>query len=56
MKFIKSVFQEMKAVTWPNAKETRRDTSTVVMTSVLFAIYFALADFVILTLLKLFVF
>jgi preprotein translocase subunit SecE len=37
MKFIKSVFQEMKAVTWPNAKETRRDTSTVVMTSVLYS-------------------
>ncbi|WP_407891838.1 preprotein translocase subunit SecE [Lacticaseibacillus sp. N501-2] len=56
MKFIKSVIQEMKAVTWPNATETRRDTSTVVGTSILFAIYFALADFVILALLKAFVF
>ncbi|WP_390405124.1 preprotein translocase subunit SecE [Lacticaseibacillus jixiensis] len=56
MKFIKSVFAEMKAVTWPNAKETRRDTTTVIMTSLLFAVYFAVADWVIVSLLKAFVF
>ncbi len=56
MKFIKSVIQEMKAVTWPNARETRRDTSTVIMTSLLFAIYFAVADWIILLILNAFVF
>ncbi|MFD1429034.1 MULTISPECIES: preprotein translocase subunit SecE [Lacticaseibacillus] len=56
MKFIKSVVAEMKAVTWPTASETRRDTTTVVITSLLFAIYFALADWAILALLNAFVF
>ncbi|MCI1986518.1 MAG: preprotein translocase subunit SecE [Lactobacillus sp.] len=56
MKFIKSVFHEMKLVTWPNAAETRRDTSTVILTSLLFAVYFAILDWVILTLLNAFVF
>lgn len=35
MKFIKSVFAEMKAVTWPTAQQTRRDTFTVIMTSII---------------------
>lgn len=56
MKFIKSVIQEMKLVTWPNAAETRRDTSTVIITSILFAAYFALADWIILLVLKAFIF
>lgn len=56
MKFIKSVFHEMSEVTWPTAKETRRDTTTVVITSILFALYFALADWIILLLLKTFIF
>ena len=56
MKFIKSFFQEMKAVTWPTARETRRDTSTVIMTSLLFALYFAAADWIILLILNAFVF
>ena len=47
MKFIKSVFAEMKAVTWPTARQTRRDTFTVIMTSIIFAIYFAAVDWVI---------
>lgn len=42
--FLKSVVQEMKEVTWPNAQETRRDTSTVVGTSVLMAIFLGLVD------------
>ncbi|WP_225048108.1 preprotein translocase subunit SecE [Lacticaseibacillus kribbianus] len=56
MKFIKSVFHEMTLVTWPNAKETRRDTTTVIITSLLFAVYFALADWIILLLLNAFIF
>ena len=47
MKFIKSVFAEMKAVTWPTARQTRRHTFTVIMTSIIFAIYFAAVDWVI---------
>lgn len=56
MKFIKSVFHEMKLVTWPTAKETRRDTWTVILTSILFAVYFAIADWLILLILNRFVF
>ncbi|WP_262315691.1 preprotein translocase subunit SecE [Lacticaseibacillus parakribbianus] len=56
MKFIKSVFHEMTLVTWPTAKETRRDTTTVIITSLLFALYFALADWIILLLLNAFIF
>ena len=41
------VFAEMKAVTWPTARQTRRDTFTVIMTSIIFAIYFAAVDWVI---------
>jgi len=56
MKFIKSVFAEMKLVTWPTAKETRRDTFTVVMTSILFAVYFAVVDWALLLVLNRFIF
>ncbi|UDM31868.1 preprotein translocase subunit SecE [Lentilactobacillus laojiaonis] len=42
--FLKSVAQEMKLVTWPNAQETKRDTSTVVGTSILMAIFLGLID------------
>ena len=56
IKFLKSVVEEMKIVTWPNAKQTRKDTSTVVMTSVLYAIFFGVVDLAILKLLELFIF
>ncbi|KRM24560.1 preprotein translocase subunit SecE [Latilactobacillus graminis] len=56
IKFFKSVGQEMKIVSWPNAKQTRKDATTVVMTSVLFAIFFGVVDFAILKVLQLFVF
>ncbi|WP_127849594.1 preprotein translocase subunit SecE [Lacticaseibacillus hulanensis] len=56
MKFLKSVIDEMKLVTWPTGKETRRDTSTVVLTSILFAVYFALVDWVLIALLNKFIF
>ena len=38
-KFLKSVVQEMKEVTWPTAKQNRHDTGVVITSSVLFAIY-----------------
>ncbi|WDF83166.1 preprotein translocase subunit SecE [Lacticaseibacillus pabuli] len=56
MKFLKSVVKEMQMVTWPTSKETRRDTTTVIVTSILFAIYFALADWAIVSLLQKFLF
>ncbi|MEJ6400217.1 preprotein translocase subunit SecE [Nicoliella lavandulae] len=52
-KFLKSVGQEMKIVVWPNAKQTREDTSTVLGVSVLFAIFFAVVDSLVQLLLKL---
>ncbi|KRL41989.1 hypothetical protein FD45_GL000437 [Liquorilactobacillus nagelii DSM 13675] len=35
----------MKETTWPTRKEAFNDTSTVILTSVLFAIFFAIVDF-----------
>lgn len=43
-KFFKSVAQEMKVVTWPNAKETRTDTTTVIGTSISMAIFLGAID------------
>ncbi|MEY8661920.1 preprotein translocase subunit SecE [Ligilactobacillus faecis] len=45
MKFIKSVIQTMKDTTWLNAKETRRDTTTVVVLSLAFAVFFGVVDY-----------
>ena len=47
MKFFKSVVQTMKETTWLNAKETRRDTTTVVIMSILFVAFFAVIDYLI---------
>ncbi|MFD1466407.1 preprotein translocase subunit SecE [Lapidilactobacillus mulanensis] len=46
-KFFGSVGHEMKLVTWPTMKQTRHDNWTVVSTSILFALFFALCDFLI---------
>lgn len=54
-RFIKDVVAEMKLTTWPTAKENRHDTWTVIMTSVLFAIFFAAVGAGITRLLNLFV-
>ncbi|MBW1605998.1 preprotein translocase subunit SecE [Lactobacillus sp. Sy-1] len=51
--FLKSVVQEMKIVVWPNAKQTREDTSTVLGVAVLFSIFFAVVDSLVQILLKL---
>ena len=37
----------MKQVSWPGVKQTRHDTGTVVGISVLFAIFFAVVDWVV---------
>ncbi|MBS4750080.1 preprotein translocase subunit SecE [Granulicatella sp. zg-ZJ] len=44
MKFLKSVFQEMKLVTWPTGKELARLTGTVVSNVIAFALFFAVVD------------
>ena len=47
MKFLKSVVQTMKDTTWLNGKETKRDTSTVVLMTLGFAIFFGVVDYVV---------
>lgn len=42
--FFKGVAHEMKLVTWPTAKQNRRDTVTVITSSVLFAVYLGALD------------
>lgn len=55
MKFIKSVFHEMHLVVWPTAKENRRDTSVVITLTLFFVVFFAIADWLIHTLMLWFV-
>ncbi|WP_318767103.1 preprotein translocase subunit SecE [Lactiplantibacillus carotarum] len=52
-RFFGSVGQEMKKVTWPTWKENRRDSWTVISTSLFFVAFFALFDWLIQLLLKL---
>ena len=54
-KFFGSVNKEMKLVVWPTFKENRRDTWTVIATSLMYAIFFALVDWGIIALLQHFV-
>ncbi|GEP19124.1 preprotein translocase subunit SecE [Pediococcus argentinicus] len=54
-RFIKSVGTEMKAVDWPNGRQLRKDSFTVIGTSVFFIIFLALVDWVVQLFLKLFV-
>ncbi|MBM7544613.1 preprotein translocase subunit SecE [Weissella beninensis] len=44
MKFLKSVFEEMRIVTWPTAKENRKDSLTVIGTSIFFAVFLGCID------------
>ncbi len=37
----------MKVVTWPNAKETKRDTSTVIGTAIIMAIFLGAVDWIV---------
>ncbi len=45
--FIKSVINEMKVVTWPSKKQLKKDTITVIETSIIFGVMFAVMDWVI---------
>lgn len=49
MKFLKSVIHEMKIVTWPTAKENRRDSVTVIATAIFFALFLGGIDWLIQT-------
>lgn len=44
MKFIKSVKDEMKQVTWPSKKQLRKDTLVVIETSIIFGLMFFVMD------------
>lgn len=44
MKFLRSVVDEMKKVTWPTGKQLRRDTLIVIETSLIFALFFYIVD------------
>lgn len=44
MKFLRSVKDEMKKVTWPSGKQLRRDTLIVIETSIIFAVMFFIMD------------
>lgn len=44
MKFLKSVAEEMKNVTWPSGKQLRKDTLVVIETSLIFAVMFYVMD------------
>ncbi|KPG69509.1 preprotein translocase subunit SecE [Enterococcus sp. RIT-PI-f] len=44
MKFLKSVVEEMKVVSWPSRKQLRRDTFVVIQTTLIFAVMFFVMD------------
>lgn len=54
-RFLKSVIQEMHKVVWPTLRENRRDTAVVISLTIFFVIFFALADWVIQSLMLTFV-
>lgn len=54
-RFIKSVNHEMHLVVWPTARENRRDTTIVISLTIFFVLFFALFDWIIQLLMKLFV-
>ncbi|MBO0448214.1 preprotein translocase subunit SecE [Enterococcus sp. MJM12] len=47
MKFLRSVIDEMKNVTWPTKAQLRKDTLVVIETSLIFAAMFFVMDTVI---------
>ncbi|USS87006.1 preprotein translocase subunit SecE [Fructilactobacillus cliffordii] len=42
--FLKSVVGELKLITWPNARQTRIDTTTVIGTTLFFTVFLGLID------------
>lgn len=53
VKFLKDVSTEMKRVSWPNRKELTKYTVVVSVTVIFIAIFFAIADFGISSLIRL---
>ncbi|PTL38479.1 MAG: preprotein translocase subunit SecE [Alkalicoccus sp.] len=53
VRFLKEVTTEMKRVTWPTGRELRKYTGVVVATVTFIAIFFAISDFIISSLLQL---
>ncbi|WP_280772110.1 preprotein translocase subunit SecE [Salipaludibacillus daqingensis] len=53
VKFLKEVSTEMKRVSWPNRKELTKYTIVVSTTVIFIAIFFAIADFGISSLIRL---
>jgi len=53
-RFLVSVREEMKVVTWPTKLQLRKDIIVVIETTLMFAAYFAVVDFAIKNVLKLF--
>ncbi|USS93579.1 preprotein translocase subunit SecE [Fructilactobacillus ixorae] len=49
--FLKSVFVELKLITWPNAHQTRVDTTTVIGTTLFFTVFLGLIDWALETIL-----
>ncbi|MTV82382.1 preprotein translocase subunit SecE [Secundilactobacillus folii] len=46
-RFLVSVKDEMKQVSWPDAKQTRKDTTSVIAVAVSMAIFLGLVDYLI---------
>lgn len=55
MKFLKGVVATMKETTWPTARENRKDTTTVVLMGLGFAVFFGIVDYLVQLGLKLFI-
>lgn len=53
--FVKSVFNEMKLVTWPDKKQLRKDTLVVIESSLIFAVMFWIMDTVVSSFIGLFI-
>ena len=47
IQFLKEVSAEMKRVTWPNRQELTRYTIVVIITLIFIAIFFAISDYAI---------
>ncbi|GAA3614673.1 preprotein translocase subunit SecE [Secundilactobacillus similis] len=54
-RFLRQVKDEMKQVSWPNAKQTRKDTTSVVTMALAMAIFLGVVDYLVQAGLKLFV-
>lgn len=53
--FVKSVFNEMKLVTWPSRKQLKKDTLVVIESSIIFAVMFWVMDTIVTSFIGLFI-